>query len=155
MKRFKVKYATRLLLQKAIQMQIQRLGLVDTYGMKDSIRISAAAGDLNKISFTVNAVFYYMFQDQGADLWNGGVIVPQKVTEKALKSPLGLKFQKQVMNEYVAWLTDNYPILEVGRIIPKSIRIEWDYNLFGDESGSWNGQFFSSSKVWASPKAFL
>ena len=73
---FKIKYKTRFKLQKAIQQTINRIGFNEsgegTGTMHDSIRISAASGDLNKLYVTINAIYYYMFLDKGAMLTNGG-----------------------------------------------------------------------------------
>ena len=49
----KIKYKTRVKLQRAIQQTIQRLGLVEDYAMKDSIRVSAVTGNLNEITITI------------------------------------------------------------------------------------------------------
>jgi hypothetical protein len=140
-KTFKVNYKTRLKLQKAIQQQIQMKGLLDTYALKDSVRVSSTTGDLNQLYVTINAVYYYMFLDKGADLWNGGVIDPFDITSDALASPLGQEFQKDCVDAYVAWMIDNYPILDVGKIAVDKLKVNIKYNLFGDESGKWNGEF--------------
>jgi hypothetical protein len=140
-KTFKVNYKTRLKLQKAIQQQIQAKGLLDTYALKDSVRVSSTTGDLNQLYVTINAVYYYMFLDKGADLWNGGVIDPFDITSDALASPLGQEFQKDCVDAYVAWMIDNYPILDVGKIAVDKLKVNIKYNLFGDESGKWNGTF--------------
>jgi hypothetical protein len=140
-KTFKIKYKTRVKLQKAIQQIIRQEGLLQEYTLLNSVRVSSATGDLNKLYLTINAVYYYMFLDGGADLWNGGVIAPFKITQRALESPLGKQFQEDAVQEYVAWMTDNYPILDVGRIAVDKLKVEIKYNLFGDESGKWNGIF--------------
>jgi hypothetical protein len=140
-KTFKIKYKTRVKLQKAIQQIIRQEGLLQEYTLLNSVRVSSATGDLNKLYLTINAVYYYMFLDGGADLWNGGVIAPFKITKRALESPLGKQFQEDAVQEYVAWMTDNYPILDVGRIAVDKLKIEIKYNLFGDDSGKWNGIF--------------
>jgi hypothetical protein len=140
-KTFKIKYKTRVKLQKAIQQIIRQEGLLQEYTLLNSVRVSSATGDLNKLYLTINAVYYYMFLDGGADLWNGGVIAPFKITQRALESPLGKQFQEDAVQEYVAWMTDNYPILDVGRIAVDKLKIEIKYNLFGDDSGKWNGIF--------------
>ena len=63
---FKVKYATRNKLAKALQQEVRSLGLVDTGALYDSIRISAMTGDeFNRIDITVNALYYYFFLDEG------------------------------------------------------------------------------------------
>jgi hypothetical protein len=140
-KTFKIKYKTRVKLQKAIQQIIRQEGLLQEYTLLNSVRVSSATGDLNKLYLTINAVYYYMFLDGGADLWNGGVIAPFKITQRALESPLGKQFQEDAVQEYVAWMTDNYPILDVGRIAVDKLKVEIKYNLFGDDSGKWNGIF--------------
>lgn len=139
-KEFKVGYKTRNKLQRAIQQDIQRKGLVDTYALKDSVRISAVQGDLNRITLTVNAIYYFMFLDKGADLWNGGVIEPFNIIDDSIQSNLGQQFLTEVVDSYMAWLLENYPILEVGRIVSEP-RIFVRYNLYGDPNGTWNGMF--------------
>jgi hypothetical protein len=140
-KEFKVKYATRVKLQRAIQQQIQQKGLVDTYALKDSVRVSSTTGDLNQLYVTVNAIYYYMFLDKGADLWNGGVIEPFDITRDALASPLGLQFQQECVDAYVNWMVANYPLLDVGRISVSKLKVNIKYNLYGDPDGRWNGTF--------------
>jgi hypothetical protein len=140
-KTFKIKYKTRVKLQKAIQQIIRQEGLIQEYTLLNSVRISSATGDLNKLYLTINAVYYYMFLDGGADLWNDGIIAPFKITERALDSPLGKQFQDDAVQEYVEWMTQNYPILDVGRIAVDKLKIDIKYNLFGDPSGKWNGVF--------------
>lgn len=140
-KQFKVKYATRVKLQKAIQQVIQQEGLVDYGNLRDSVRVSSTTGDLNQLYVTINAIYYYMFLDGGADLWNGGTIAPFKITERALASPLGQQFQNECVDAYIAWMVQNYPILDVGKISVSKLKVNIKYNLFGDPDGKWNGVF--------------
>lgn len=140
-KTFKIKYKTRLKLQKAIQQEIRKEGLLDTYTLLNSVRVSSATGDLNKLYLTINAVYYYMFLDKGANLWNGGQILPFNITRNALDSSLGRQFQEEAVEDYVKWMTDNYPILDVGKIAVNKLKVEIKYNLYGDESGKWNGVY--------------
>lgn len=146
-KQFKIKYATRAKLQKAIQQVIRKEGLLDTYSMLDSVRISSTTGDLNQLYVTVNALYYYMFLDEGAELWNGGYIKPYNITEQALNSSLGRQFQQECVDAYIAWMVDNYPILDVGKIAVNKLSINIKYNLFGDEGGSWNGEYYKASNI--------
>lgn len=138
---FNIKYKTRAKLQRAIQNEIKKKGLVDTYDLYNSVRISSATGDLNKLYITVNALYYYMFLDKGATLDNGGVIARQYITKDALRSSLGLEFQQEAVDAYIAWMVDNYPILDVGKISVDKLKVQVKYNLFGDPDGSWNGVF--------------
>ena len=144
---FKIKYKTRFKLQKAIQQTINRIGFNEsgegTGTMHDSIRISAASGDLNKLYVTINAIYYYMFLDKGAMLTNGGEIRPYLITQQALDTPMGKQFVSDAIGEYLVWMQKTYPILDVATInvTPDNIKLEITYNLFGADGGKWNGQF--------------
>jgi hypothetical protein len=140
-KTFKVNYKTRFKLQRAIEQFIVNEGLTDSFDLKRSIRVSSTTGDLNKLYITINALYYYMFLDQGANLDNGGSIAPFNITRNALNSPLGKEFQKDCVDAYVAWMMENYPILDVGKILVDNLKVEVKYNLYGDESGKWNGVY--------------
>ena len=145
-KRFKVKYGTRVKLQRAIQQEI-KLTNYDTGDLYSSVRISSTTGDLNKLYITINALYYYMFIDEGAELWNGGYIQPYDITERALNSSQGRQFQKECVDAYVEWMLDNYPILDVGRIAVDKLSVNIKYNLFGDPEGKWNGEFYKASNI--------
>lgn len=140
MAKFKVKYKTRVKLQKAIMSVIRKEGLLDTYTLLNSVRISAVEGDLNRLNITINAVYYYMFLDKGADLWNGGKIHAFKLTEQAIESAAGKEFLSDVVQQYMDWLIATYPLLEVGRIVNQP-KVSYTYNLYGDPDGKWNGVF--------------
>ena len=143
MAEFKVKYKTRVKLQRAIQQTIQRMGLVEDYDMKDSIRVSAVTGDLNQIKITINAIYYYMFQDLGATDAGASRTVnirPNYITKAALETSNGRAFLDETVQAYMEYLTKEYPILEVARLkINPNVILA--YNLFGDPSGKWNGYF--------------
>jgi hypothetical protein len=144
---FKVGYKTRNKLQRAIQRVIRDEGLVQEETLLNSVRISSTTGDLNQLYITINAVYYYMFLDEGAELWNGGFIKPYDITEQALSSSLGRQFQQECVDAYVAWMLDNYPILDVGRIAVDKLSINIKYNLFGDPDGAWNGEYYKASNI--------
>lgn len=145
-KQFKIKYPTRVKLQRAIQAEIKSRELIDTQTMLDSIRISSATGDLNTVYVTVNCIYYYVFHDRGYTLRDGTKMRAQKMTRAALKSPLGQQFQKEVVDAYVAWMVSNYPILDVGRISVDKLKIKYRYNVFGGEEYGYSG--FYPSGDW-------
>lgn len=145
---FKVKYSTRNKLQRALQQEVRKLGLVDEGTMIDSIRVGAATADLNKIYITVNAIYYYLFQDNGADLWNGGFIAPQNITQKALESSKGREFISETLEAYYAYMLEQYPLLENVSKLNLTPDIIIEYNLFGDPSGKWNGTFEENIKIF-------
>jgi hypothetical protein len=152
---FKIKYPTRFKLQKAIQQTITQIGFnesgSDTGTMHDSIRISAATGDLNQLYVTINAIFYYMFLDKGAKLTNGGEIRPYFITQKAIDSPLGQQFISDAIGEYLVWMQANYPILDVATInvTPDNVKLNITYNLFGSDGiKNWDGKYEYDKNWW-------
>jgi hypothetical protein len=152
---FKIKYKTRFKLQKAIQQTITQISFNEsgegTGTMHDSIRISAATGDLNQLYVTINAIFYYMFLDKGAKLTNGGEIRPYFITQKAIDSPLGQQFISDAIGEYLVWMQANYPILDVAtiNIPPDNVKLNITYNLFGSDGiKNWDGKYEYDKNWW-------
>ena len=140
---FKVSYKTRLKLQRAIQQEIRKLGLIDDGTMQDSIRVSSVVGDLNKITITVNAIYYYVFQDLGAIRAN---IRPNDITQRSLTTGNGQKFLEGLLQEYMNYLEKEYSLLNIARLkINPDITIQ--YNLFGDDTGKYNGIYVPTDDV--------
>jgi hypothetical protein len=110
---FKVKYATRNKLAKALQQEIRSLGLVDTGALYDSIRISAMTGDeFNRIDITVNALYYYFFLDEGTvyiDAFN--------ITDAWLASSRVQSIISEIVQEYIQWQFEKYPLLEMAKLL--------------------------------------
>lgn len=122
---FKVKYSTRNKLAKSLQKEIRDLGLIDFGTLYDSIRISAMTGDeLNKINITINAMFYYLFLDEGTSRG----IEPYSITDKWLKRGDVRDILSEVTQDYIAWQFEKYPILEMAKILNDpivSIKFNW------------------------------
>lgn len=122
---FKVKYATRNKLARSLQQEIRALGLVDTGALYESVRISAMTGtELNVINMTINAMFYYLFLDEGTSRG----IPPYSITDKWLKRSDVQQIIAEVTQEYIAWQFEQYPLLEMAKILnnPKvSIQFNW------------------------------
>ena len=122
---FKVKYSTRNKLAKSLQKEIRDLGLIDFGTLYDSIRISAMTGDeLNKINITINAMFYYLFLDEGTSRG----IEPYSITDKWLRRGDVKDILAEVTQDYIAWQFQNYPLLDMARILNNpivSIKFNW------------------------------
>jgi hypothetical protein len=122
---FKVKYATRNKLARSLQQEIRSLGLVDTGALYESVRISAMTGnELNTINMTINAMFYYLFLDEGTSRG----IPPYSITDNWLRRSDVQAILAEVTQEYIAWQFEKYPLLEMARILnnPKiSIQFNW------------------------------
>lgn len=122
---FKVKYATRNKLARSLQQEIRALGLVDTGALYESVRISAMTGtELNVINMTINAMFYYLFLDEGTSRG----IPPYSITDKWLRRSDVQQILAEITQEYVAWQFQQYPLLEMAKLLnnPKvSIQFNW------------------------------
>lgn len=140
---FKVPYKTRVKLQRAIQQQIKNLGLVQDWVMYESIRVGAATADLNKIYVTVNAIYYYYFQDNGTQF-----IAPNSITQKALESSKGREFVSETMTLYYEYLFKTYPILENTSKLNVTPDIIISYNLYGSPNGEYDGIFEEYIKLF-------
>jgi hypothetical protein len=138
MAQFKVKYKERAALARALQREIKSLGLVDTYAMYDGIRIAASSGmNLNGITVTVVAPYYYLFQDEGAKLWNGGRIPAQHVTDKWLQRSDTGSIIATITQQYIEWRMNEYPLLGIATFVDNP-RVRVGLSLYGDPSGKWN-----------------
>lgn len=149
---YNIKYKTRNHLQRAIQQEIQRQELTQSFTMKDSIRVSAGTGDVNNLYVEISAIYYYMFIDKGAELWNGGAIRPHYITRNALASNNGQRFIREAIDEYITWMIKKYPFLNTESVgmTPDNVKVNITYNLYGSEDGKWNGTFDYDKnwKIW-------
>lgn len=125
MANFKVKYATRNKLARSLQQEIRALGLVDTGALYESVRISAMTGDkLNVITMTINAMFYYLFLDEGTKRG----IPPYSITDSWLRRSDVKQIIAEIVQEYVAFQFEKYPLLEMAKLLndPK-VNIEFNW----------------------------
>jgi hypothetical protein len=137
-KQFKVKYKERAALARALQREVKTLGLVDTWSMHDGIRIAASSGmNLNGITITVVAPYYYLFQDEGAKLWNGGRIPAQHITDKWIAQSKVQNIIATIAEQYIQWRIENFPIFAVAQIRDNP-KVRVGFSFFGDPSGKWN-----------------
>ena len=126
---FKVKYATRNKLARALQKEIKDLGLFDEGTLYESIKISAMTGsELNVINLTINAMYYYLFLDEGTQRNGKPAIPPYSITDSWLRRSDTQAKIAEIVQEYITWQFENYPFLEMARILnnPKiNIKFEW------------------------------
>jgi hypothetical protein len=122
---FKVKYPTRNKLARSLQKEIRALGLIDEGTLYDSIKISAMTGSkLNEINLIINAMYYYLFLDEGTTRG----IPPYSITDKWLQRSDTQAIIGEIVNEYIAWQFENYPFLQMATILnaPKvKIQFNW------------------------------
>jgi hypothetical protein len=124
-KKFKVKYPTRNKLARSLQKEIRALGLIDEGTLYDSIKISAVSGDvINELMITINAMYYYLFLDEGTSRG----IPPYSITDKWLQRQDTQAIIGEIVNEYIQWQFQTYPLLDLAPILnnPKvEIQFNW------------------------------
>lgn len=143
MSKFKVKYRDRNRLAASLRKVLRRMGLVDTNALIDSVRISfeqekgftggvPRRSDL-KLRLTINSMYYYLFLDEGASLWNGGVIAPMDITEEWLGDSSTREVLEKVARDFIVYTHE-----QTGRILQlPSPTIEVWLNPIGG-SGEWS-----------------
>jgi hypothetical protein len=128
-KTFKVKYATRNKLARSLQKEIRSLGLVDEGTLYDSIKISAMTGTkLNVVEITINAIYYYLFLDEGTIVDNQQRIPPYYITENWLNRSDTQAILGEIAKEYVTWQFETYPFLEMAKILNQpqfEVKFNW------------------------------
>ncbi len=127
---YKVKYALRNKLAKSLQKEIDSLGLIDTWTLYKSVRISAVKSDLlNQLDITVSAVYYYFFLDDGT------VNMPAfNITDKWLKRADTQAIIKEIVADFMQWQLKEYPLLNVAKILnnPKvTVQFSWIDDPYG------------------------
>lgn len=74
---FNVKYPTRRRMANILK-RILRNDIVDGQGtLVESIRINAKVTGFGSLEIEIVAMYYFIFLNNGAFLWNGGVITPR------------------------------------------------------------------------------
>lgn len=127
---FKVKYATRNKLARALQRTIKDLTLIDTWDMYKSVRISAMSGTrLNEINMVVSVLYYYYFLDEGTQY-----IAPFDITERWLGDPEVQSIIGEITQEYIAWQFKEYPLLEMAKIL-NNPQLTLTFNWIDDPYG--------------------
>lgn len=155
MAEFKVKSKERQALARALSREIRGLGLVDTRTLMDGVRIAAEGSNvqLNTINIRVVAPYYYLFQDMGTGVqsispvggaagWNG--VPAQRITQKWTEGSDFKAVIETIVQQYIDWSIENFPILEVARFMDNP-KIQIGFSFFGDPSGKWNIDIAPSS----------
>lgn len=143
-KQFKIKAKERRELQRAIMRSIQSFGLVDTYSMKDSIRVMTDSRvTFQGVYIKITALYYYQFHDEFVwdtdtiNLWNGGKIYTNPIMDRAFNSTKAATTFSNISEQYVQWLIDNNSIFAVANL-KGNIPIYVGFEFFGSDIGKWN-----------------
>ena len=140
---YKIKAKQRRELQRAIMRSIQANGLVDTYAMKDSVRVMTDSRvTFAGIYIKVSALFYFRFHDEfasdGKCTKNG--VCPLPVLNEAFTSSKAQQTFADIGALYIEWLRDNnnlFASIEDGRLSAE-LPIYVGFEFFGSDNDKWN-----------------
>lgn len=125
---FNILYPTRRKMANMLKRIIMEKGLVQEGTLYDSVRINAKiSGAWGKLEIQIIAMYYFIFLNNGAFLWNGGVIPPYDIVAEFTDRMNSTGLTAEIYGQYTEWLTKNYPMLEVVPILENQQKITYTF----------------------------
>lgn len=132
---FNVLYPTRRRMATILK-RIIRNDVVDGQGtLVESIRINAKITGFEKLEIQIIAMYYFIFLNNGAYLWNGGVITPRDYVAQFTDELNSAGITAEIYSQYTEWLANRFPILEVADILEKNQRITYTFEAIDPPAG--------------------
>ena len=124
---FNILYPTRRRMA-ALLKRIVRNDIVQNNGtLVESIRINAKVTGFGSLEIEIVAMYYFIFLNNGAFLWNGGVITPRDYVNTFTRELANAGITNEIYGQYVEWISQNYPILEVAEILESDQRLTYTF----------------------------
>jgi len=125
---FNIKYPTRRRVANVLKKIIKDEGLIDTYTLYDSVRINAKVSTEGNIRIEILAAYYFGYLNNGT-----ATIAPFRLVRKFNTALEQSGLISEMYGQYVTNLAQKYPILELGGLLRKKVKVIYDFNpLFGD-----------------------
>ena len=132
---FNVKYPTRRRMANILK-RILRNDIVENNGtLVESIRINAKVTGFGSLEIEIVAMYYFIFLNNGAFLWNGGVITPRDYVNTFTRELAAAGITNEIYSQYVEWISKNYPILEVADILQSDQRLTYTFYALDPPAG--------------------
>lgn len=132
---FNVKYPTRRRMANILK-RILRNDIVQNNGtLVESIRINAKVTGFGSLEIEIVAMYYFIFLNNGAFLWNGGVITPRDYVNTFTRELAAAGITNEIYGQYVEWISQNYPILEVAEILESDQRLTYTFYALDPPAG--------------------
>ncbi len=136
---FNVKYPTRRRMANILK-RILRNDIVQNNGtLVESIRINAKVTGFGSLEIEIVAMYYFIFLNNGAFLWNGGVITPRDYVNTFTRELSNAGITNEIYGQYVEWISQNYPILEVAEILESDQRLTYTFYALDPPAGFQQG----------------
>jgi hypothetical protein len=125
---FNIKYPTRRRVANVLKKIIKDEGLIDTYTLYDSVRINAKVSTEGNIRIEILAAYYFGYLNNGT-----ATIAPFRLVRKFNTALEQSGLISEMYGQYVTNLAQKYPILELGGLLRKKVKVIYDFNpLFGE-----------------------
>ena len=124
---FNVLYPTRRRMANILK-RILRNDIVDGEGtLVESIRINARITGFEKLEIQIVAMYYFIFLNNGAFLWNGGVITPRDYVAQFTEELAAEGITAEIYSQYTEWLTKRYPLVEAIEVLEKNQKLVYTF----------------------------
>jgi hypothetical protein len=132
---FNVLYPTRRRMATILK-RIIRNDVVDGEGtLVESIRINAKITGFEKLEIQIIAMYYFIFLNNGAYLWNNGIITPRDYVAQFTDELNAAGITAEIYSQYTEWLTKRFPILQVAEVLEKNQRITYTFYAIDPPAG--------------------
>ena len=125
---FNIKYPTRRKVANVLKKIIKDEGLIETYTLYDSVRINAKVSTEGNIRIEILAAYYFGYLNNGT-----ATIAPFRLVRKFNTALEQSGLISEMYGQYVSNLAQKFPILELGGLLRKKVKVIYDFNpLFGE-----------------------
>jgi hypothetical protein len=132
---FNVLYPTRRRMANILK-KILRNDIVDGEGtLVESIRINAKITGFEKLEIQIVAMYYFIFLNNGAFLWNGGVITPRDYVAQFTEELAMAGITAEIYSQYTEWLTKRYPLVEAVEVLERNQKLVYTFEALDPPAG--------------------
>jgi hypothetical protein len=132
---FNVLYPTRRRMANILK-KILRNDIVDGEGtLVESIRINAKITGFEKLEIQIVAMYYFIFLNNGAFLWNGGVITPRDYVAQFTDELALAGITAEIYSQYTEWLTKRYPLVEAVEVLERNQKLVYTFEALDPPAG--------------------
>jgi hypothetical protein len=132
---FNVLYPTRRRMATILK-RILRNDIVDGEGtLVESIRINARITGFEKLEIQIVAMYYFIFLNNGAFLWNGGVITPRDYVAQFTEELYNEGITAEIYSQYTEWLTKKYPLVEAVEVLERNQKLVYTFEALDPPAG--------------------
>jgi len=93
----------------------------------NSIRINAKITGFQKLEIQIVAAYYFIFLNNGAYLWNNGVITPRDFVAQFTDELNSRGITAEIYQQYTEWLTKKYPLVGAVEVLERQQKIVYTF----------------------------